>query len=261
MARRIPGKEEFHGLVAWYEAMLADLGVDVRLSAVAGADALAGFDEIIVATGVSPRTPDIAGLNGDNVFSYADILMNDAPAGDRVAIIGAGGIGFDVAEFLASGGEGTTEDLDAWRKEWGIADPEHHRGGLDPAGPSPRCPSRQVTLLQRKPERLGRRLGKTTGWIHRSSLRMKNVRMVSGVRYDKVDAAGVHISVEGDDRRQALIEADTVVVCAGQESERSLADCLAAGGRDAHVIGGACLAAELDAKHAIDQGSRLAALL
>ena len=254
MARRIPGKEEFHGLVGWYEAMLADLGVDVRLDTAAGIAELRGFDEIIIATGVSPRTPEISGLNGDNVFSYADILMNGAPAGDRVAIIGAGGIGFDVAEFLA-GGEGTTEDLDAWRRQWGISDPERHRGGLSPAGPCPHPPARQVTLLQRKPERVGRRLGKTTGWIHRSALRMKNVRMVSGVRYDKVDALGVHVTVNGDERGRELIAADTVVVCAGQESERSLA------GRDTHVIGGACHAVELDAKRAIDQGSRLAARL
>ena len=261
MARVIPGKEEFHGLVDWYEVMLRETGVTVTLGAELRAADLAGFDAVIVATGVRPRDPGINGQDGPNVLSYTDVLRGGAPVGRRVAIVGAGGIGFDVAEFLVHEGASPTEDAALWRREWGVGDPEETRGGLAAQGPDPAPPARRVTLLQRKPERVGKRLGKTTGWIHRAELRMRGVEMLAGANYERIDADGLHVSF-GDGREDPrVIACDTVVLCAGQESERSLADSLAAQGVTAHVIGGADVAAELDAKRAIDQGTRLAATL
>ena len=260
MARRIPGKEEFDGLVAWYKAMLQEHKVAVRLDSSPTAGELLRFDEIIIATGVSPRLPDIPGLNGSNTCSYAELLSGSVEPGAKVAIVGAGGIGFDVAEFLA-GHAGTTENLENWLRAWGIADPADHRGGVHPDGPNPETPKRDVILLQRKAEKPGKRLGKTTGWIHRSLLQMKNVRMVSGVRYQSIDERGITIIREDSCQESELIEVDSIVVCAGQVSDRRLADELKRCGREAHVIGGAFRAAELDAKNAIAQGSRLAAAL
>lgn len=261
MAREIPGKEEFHGLVAWFETMMAEHGINLELGREVTAADLGGFDEVIVATGVLPRDPGIPGQDGDNVLSYVDVLRGKAAVGDRVAIVGAGGIGFDVAEFLAHDGESPTEDLVAWKREWGVGDPSENRGGLSPAGPRPTPSPRLITLLQRKTERPGKRLGKTTGWIHRLTLRMKEVEMLAGVNYERIDGAGLHISFGEARENPRLIEADTVVLCAGQLSERSLADALETAGRKVHVIGGADVAAELDAKRAIDQGTRLAATL
>lgn len=261
MARAIPGKEEFHGLVAWYETMVAETGVTLRLGRAAGVDDLADFDEVIVATGVVPRDPEIPGQDGPHVVGYADLLSGRVEAGRRVAIVGAGGIGFDVAEYLVHDGRSPTVDLEAWKREWGVGDPSETRGGLAPEGPAPEPPARAVTLLQRKDERLGKRLGKSTGWIHRAALRMKGVEMVAGVNYERIDARGLHVSFGEQRANPRLIEADTIVLCAGQQSERGLADALAAAGRAAHVIGGADVAAELDAKRAIDQGVRLAAML
>ncbi|WP_397541760.1 FAD-dependent oxidoreductase [Roseovarius salis] len=261
MAREIPGKEEFHGLVSWYETMMAEHGIRLKLGQDVTPARLDGFDEVIVATGVLPRDPGIPGQDGDNVLSYADVLRGKAPVGPRVAIVGAGGIGFDVAEFLVHEGTSPTVKLDEWQAEWGVCDPARHRSGLCPEGPRPDPPARQVTLLQRKAERPGKRLGKTTGWIHRLSLRMKQVEMIPGVNYERIDADGLHISFGESRENPRLIEADTVVLCAGQLSERSLADALEAAGRDVHVIGGADVAAELDAKRAIDQGTRVAAML
>ncbi|WP_273524066.1 NADPH-dependent 2,4-dienoyl-CoA reductase [Rhodosalinus sediminis] len=259
MARVIPGKEEFDGLVDWYARMLEVHGVTLRLGRAVGAADLDGFDEVVIATGVTPRDPGIPGQDAPNVVSYVDVLRGKAPVGARVAIVGAGGIGFDVAEFLVHEGESPTENLALWRAEWGVGDPAETRGGL--TAPQPEPPARKVTLLQRKAEKPGKRLGKTTGWIHRMSLRMKDVEMVSGVNYERIDAEGVHVSFGEARERPRLIAADTVVLCAGQESERSLADALAARGVAVHVIGGAEVAAELDAKRAIDQGTRLAAAL
>ncbi|WP_306151833.1 NADPH-dependent 2,4-dienoyl-CoA reductase [Roseovarius sp. MMSF_3281] len=261
MAREIPGKEEFHGLVDWFTTMVDDLGITLKLGAEVGADDLDGFDEVIVATGVVPRDPGIEGQDGPNVLSYIDVLRGKAPVGKRVAIIGAGGIGFDVAEYLVHEGDSPTEDLAEWKEEWGVGDPEQARGGLAPEGPQPEPPARQVTLLQRKAERVGKRLGKTTGWIHRAALRMKAVQMVSGVNYERIDASGLHVTEGEAHENPRLIEADTIVLCAGQLSERSLADALQERGVTVHVIGGADVAAELDAKRAIDQGTRLAATL
>ncbi|SLN24066.1 2,4-dienoyl-CoA reductase [NADPH] [Roseovarius gaetbuli] len=261
MARVIPGKEEFHGLVEWFETMVEEAGVNLRLGQAVSAHDLDGFDEVIVATGVIPRDPGIPGEDAPNVLSYIDVLRNKAPVGRRVAVIGAGGIGFDVAEFLVHEGHSPTEDLTLWRSEWGVGDPAETRGGLAEGGPKPTPPAREVTLLQRKAEAPGKRLGKTTGWIHRAALRMKNVKMLGGVNYERIDESGLHISFGEAREKPTLIDADTIVLCAGQLSERSLADALEAAGVAVHVIGGADVAAELDAKRAIDQGKRLAAAL
>ena len=261
MAKQIPGKEEFFGLVDWFETMLMRAGVDLRLGTVAGPEELDGFDEVVIATGIVRRDPQIPGQDGPNVLSYIDVLSKKAPVGEKVAIIGAGGIGFDVAEYLVHEGESPTENLDLWKREWGVGDPSTDRGGLDPAGPRPEAPARQVTLLQRKNERLGKRLGKTTGWIHRAALKMKAVEMMGGVNYERIDAEGLHVSFGEARENPTLIEADTIVLCAGQVSERSLADRLESMGKTVHVIGGADMAAELDAKRAINQGARLAAAL
>ena len=259
LAKQIPGKEEFHGLVDWYAAMIAATGVELRLNTPATPDTLQGFDEIITATGVTPRDPAIPGQDGPNVCSYIDILTGRVTAGEKVAVIGAGGIGFDVSEYLVHQGTSPTEDLPLWMREWGVADPETHRGGLAPEGPAPEAPARHVTLLQRKAEKHGRRLGKTTGWIHRAALKMKGVSFVGGVNYERIDASGLHVSFGEARENPTLIEADTIVLCAGQDSDRRLADALTAAGLSPHVIGGADVAAELDAKRAINQGVRLAA--
>ena len=260
MAKQVPGKEEFWGLVDYYRAQVAAAGIDLRLGVVADVAALAGFDEVVIATGVAPRDTGIAGQNGPNVLSYIDVLRGKASVGKRVAIIGAGGIGFDVAEYLVTD-DSLTEDLQAWLTEWGVADPEVERGGVSPAGPKPDAPVREVTLLQRKTQKLGKNLGKTTGWIHRAALQMKNVKMIGGVNYERIDAEGLHVSYGEARENPTLIAVDTVVMCAGQVPERSLADALIAAGRTCHVIGGADVAAELDAKRAIDQGTRLAATI
>ena len=260
MAKQVPGKEEFWGLVDYYRVAVADAGITLKLGKDATADDLAGFDEVIIATGVAPRDAKIAGQDGPNVLTYIDVLRGKAEVGRSVAIIGAGGIGFDVAEFLATG-DSPTEDLDAWLEEWGVGDPSLTRGGLRAEGAKPDAPIRDVTLLQRKAQKLGKGLGKTTGWIHRASLKMKNVQMIGGVNYERIDADGLHVSFGEARERPTLIAVDTIVMCAGQVPERSLADALDAKGIACHVIGGADVAAELDAKRAIDQGTRLVASL
>ena len=261
LAKQVAGKEEFWGLVDWYRAMVKERGVTVNLNTEVSANDLGGFDEVIIATGVVPRDPQIPGQNAGNVVSYIDILNGKVTAGKKVAVIGAGGIGFDVSEHLVHDGDSTTANLPEWMKEWGVTDPADHRSGLAPEGPQPHAPAREVTMLQRKTTKVGKGLGKTTGWIHRASLTMKNVRMIGGVNYEKIDADGLHISFGEARETPQLIEADTIVLCAGQLSDRSLADALEAKGIPCHVIGGADVAAELDAKRAIDQGTRLAAAL
>ena len=260
LARRIPGKEEFDGLVDYFAAALAASEVDLQLGVEATTQALKGFDKVIIATGVIPRDPGIPGQEGPNVLSYIDVLRGNAPVGKRVVVIGAGGIGFDVSEFLVTS-ESPTENLAEWLEEWGVADPAVARGGVHPEGPQPEPPVRQVTLLQRKAEKPGRRLGKTTGWIHRATLQMKGVKMIGGANYERIDASGLHVSFGEARENPTLIEADTIVLCAGQLSERSLADALIDEGVEPIVIGGADVAAELDAKQAIDQGTRVAAAL
>ena len=261
MAKQIPGKEEFWGFVDWFGTMAAKHGVRLELGREVGADDLNGFDEVIVATGVLPRDPKIEGQDMPHVLSYVDVLRGKAQVGKRVAVIGAGGIGFDVSEFLVHEGVSTTLDLAEWKEEWGVGDPSETRGGLAPAGPQPDAPAREVILLQRKAERHGKRLGKTTGWIHRAALKMKNVEMIGGGNYERIDADGLHVSFGEARENPTLVKCDTIVMCAGQVSERSLADALEAKGVSVHVIGGADVAGELDAKRAIDQGTRLAAVL
>ncbi|WP_050528010.1 NADPH-dependent 2,4-dienoyl-CoA reductase [Pseudorhodobacter aquimaris] len=257
LAKVIPGKEEFRGLVDWFTVMLERSGVELHLNRRATVQDLAGFDEVVVAAGVLPRDPGIAVQDGANVLDYGAVLAG-APVGNRVAVIGAGGIGFDVSEFLVHQGQSPTEDLALWRREWGVGDPADVPGGLAAAGPRPEPPARQVILLQRKAEKLGRRLGKTTGWIHRAALQMKGVTMRGGVTYDAVTPEGLQISAaEGNE----LLPVDAVVLCAGQLPNRDLADALGAAGIACHVIGGAEVATELDAKRAIDQGARLGAAL
>ncbi|MDP7151457.1 MAG: NADPH-dependent 2,4-dienoyl-CoA reductase [Paracoccaceae bacterium] len=261
MAKQVPGKEEFFGLVDWFGTMVEKTGVTLELGKEAGADDLAGFDEVVIATGVLPRDPEIPGQDGPNVLDYVDVLRGKAEIGEKVAVIGAGGIGFDVSEYLTQLGESPSVNLPEWMAEWGVGDPEETRGGLAAGGPKPEAAARKVTLLQRKNERLGKRLGKTTGWIHRAALKMKNVEMIGGVNYERIDGDGLHVSFGEARERPTLIEADTIVLCAGQVSDRSLADALSARGVSCHVIGGADVAAELDAKRAINQGTRLAAAL
>lgn len=261
MAKQVPGKEEFWGLVDWYRTLLASSGVEVKLNTNATAEDLAGFDEVIIATGVMPRDPGIPGQDGPNVLSYIDVLRGKAEVGKKVAIIGAGGIGFDVAEALVHEGVSPTVDLEAWKEEWGVGDPSESAGGLAPAGPKPEAPAREVTLLQRKSTKHGKGLGKTTGWIHRAALKMKNVQMLGGVNYERVEKDGLYVSFGEARENPQLLEVDTIVLCAGQLPERSLADALEAKGVACHVIGGADVAAELDAKRAINQGTRLAASL
>jgi 2,4-dienoyl-CoA reductase (NADPH2) len=258
LAKQVPGKEEFHGLVDWFRHRLSATGVDLRLNTAPSPDDLRPYDEVIIATGVTPRDPGIPGQ--DAALGYAEVLRG-APVGRRVALVGAGGIGFDVAEFLVHAGESPTEHPDLWRREWGVGDPAETPGGLAPEGPQPEPPAREVHLLQRKAEKPGRGLGKTTGWIHRAALQMKQVRMQGGVNYESISPEGLNISHgPGRDNPQVLA-VDTVVLCAGQVPNRTLSDALTAAGIAHHRIGGADVASELDAKRAIDQAARLSATL
>ncbi len=261
LAKQVPGKEEFYEMLRYYQRRLEITGVEVCLGRKVGANDLAEFDEVIVATGVRPRDPGIAGQDHPRVVSYIDVLAGRKTVGSRVAVIGAGGIGFDVAEYLTSDGHSTATDVAAWMAEWGVTDPETAAGGLAPQGPQPPVSPREVTLLQRKAGKLGNGLGKTTGWIHRTALKMKRVRMIGGVNYERITDEGLMISFGEKRETPTTIACDTVVLCAGQVPLRDLADELAQAGRKAHVIGGAFEAGELDAKRAIDQAARLAARL
>ena len=262
MAKVIPGKEEFHEMLRYLGTRVEDTGVQLHLNQRVEVADLVGFDEVIVATGVEPRDPKIPGQDHPKVLSYIDVLRHGKPVGERVAIIGAGGIGFDVAEFLTHGEHpSTTLDLPAWKAEWGITDPAEARGGLATSGPRVTPPARQVTLLQRKKGKLGGGLGKTTGWIHRTVLKMKAVEMVGGVNYERIADEGLLVSYGEKREDPTWIPCDTVVLCAGQVPLRSLAQDLEAQGRKPHLIGGALEAGELDAKRAIDQAARLAARL
>ena len=258
LAKQVPGKEEFHGLVAWFATMLQHPLITLRLGHEATPDDLRAFDEIVIATGVVPRDPGIPVAPGARVLSYIDVLQG-AETGRRVAVVGAGGIGFDVAETLVHQGNSPTLDPQLWRQEWGVSPPWADRGGLAPEGPRPHSPAREVHLLQRKAEKPGRNLGKTTGWIHRASLAMKGVRMLGGVTYDRITTEGLWLSRPGEGSQ--LLPVDAVILCAGQEPDRRLSDQLDRLGIRHHRIGGADVAAELDAKRAIDQAARLAATL
>ncbi len=261
VAKRVPGKEEFYETLRYFGSKLESTGVDVRLNTrVDAKDLLAGgYDEIILATGIAPRTPGIPGIEHPMVIGYLDAILQRKPVGQRVAVIGAGGIGFDVSEFITHQGESTSLDREAFWKEWGIDLGLEARGGIAGIQPARHAPARQVYLLQRKKSKVGNGLGKTTGWIHRTGLKNKQVQMISAVDYLKVDDQGLHIRVaEGEPQ---VLPVDTVIVCAGQDPLRELQAELEAAGASVHLIGGADVAAELDAKRAINQGSRLAAEL
>lgn len=266
VAKRIPGKEEFYETLRYFRVMLDKHGVDVRLNTRVTVDDLkaGGFDDVVLATGVAPRTPDIEGIDHPSVMGYLDALLERRPVGKRVAVIGAGGIGFDVSEFIVHQGRSAALDTDDFMREWGVDLSAAHRGGIQGMEPQLPEPAREVYLLQRKPSKVGKDLGKTTGWIHRTSLKHRQVRMVPGVTYRKIDDEGLHITVtpkgaeHGEDR---VLAVDNIIICAGQEPLRELQQGLEDAGLNVHLIGGADVAAELDAKRAINQGSRLAAEL
>ncbi len=275
MARRVPGKEEFAETLRYFARRVELTGVHLHLDARVDAAALqaGAFDEVVLATGVSPRDPKIPGQEHPQVLSYIDVLLRRKPVGRKVAVVGAGGIGFDIAEYLATGTDlghaSPSTDLPAWLREWGVADPATRRGGVVRAQPEPAA--REVLLLQRKPGRPGTTLGKTTGWIHRAALKMKNVQTLSGVNYERIGAVagaadesgrvGLFVTF-GEERKDGQVLAvDSIVLCAGQEPLRELRSPLQAAGVKVHLIGGALEAGELDAKRAIEQGTRLAALL
>ncbi|WP_312451817.1 NADPH-dependent 2,4-dienoyl-CoA reductase [Stutzerimonas nitrititolerans] len=261
VAKRVPGKEEFFETLRYFNSKLQSSGVDLRLNTRVSAAELqaGGYDEVILATGIVPRTPDIPGIEHPKVISYLDAILQRKPVGQRVAVIGAGGIGFDVSEFITHDGESTSLDREAFWKEWGIDLGLEARGGVAGVRPAPHAPARQVYLLQRKKSKVGNGLGKTTGWIHRTGLKNKQVQMISAVEYLKVDDEGLHLRIaEGDPQ---VLPVDTVIVCAGQDPLRELQAELERAGLPVHLVGGADVAAELDAKRAINQGSRLAAQL
>ena len=263
LARRVPGKEEFSETLRYFGRRIEITGVRLHLQQRVVAAELMAYDEALLATGVTPRNPRIKGQDdpalAGMVLSYIDVLLRRAPVGQRVAIVGAGGIGFDVAEFLVDGGHSLTLDPAAWQREWGVADPGEVRGGV--RRPQPSAPARAITLLQRKAGKPGAGLGKTTGWIHRAALKMKQVEMLAGVNYEAISAEGLWVSYGEKRQDMQLVAADTVVLCAGQEPLRELEAPLRAAGRSVHLIGGALEAGELDAKRAILQGTRLGSSL
>ncbi|ARW80881.1 NADPH-dependent 2,4-dienoyl-CoA reductase [Aeromonas salmonicida] len=259
-AKQIPGKEEFHETLRYFARRLEKCGVELYLGQRQSAESLlgGGFDEVILATGIRPRTPNIPGIEHPKVLNYIDVLRDHKPVGQKVAVIGAGGIGFDVAEYLVEkkADSGTDGHRDHWLKEWGIDKQLGERGGL--ITPEIDAPERQIWLLQRKESKVGDGLGKTTGWIHRTVLKNRKVQMLSGVQYLRIDDEGLHIQV--GEARQCL-PVDQVIICAGQEPLRELQAGLQAAGKPVHIIGGADVAAELDAKRAIRQGAELAAVI
>ncbi|RJT53190.1 NADPH-dependent 2,4-dienoyl-CoA reductase [Rahnella variigena] len=255
VAKQIPGKEEFYQTLRYYSRQLTLLGVTLRLGETVTASQLTGYDEVILACGISPRLPDITGIDHPSVLTYLDVLRDKKPVGQRVAIIGAGGIGFDTAEYLVHKGVSSSLSTQAFSHEWGIDQSLTHRGGLAPQGPQPEPAAREIVLLQRKTTKVGAGLGKTTGWIHRASLLQRGVKMQSGVSYERIDDAGLHLIMNGD---PLCLEVDNVIICAGQEPQRALYQPLQDAGKTVHLIGGADVAVELDARRAIDQGTRLA---
>jgi len=257
IAKQIPGKEEFYETLRYYQKQIEITGVNLQLNSRVTAEQLnnGGFDEVIIATGISPRTPQIEGINHPKVLNYLDVIGGKKPVGDKVAIIGAGGIGFDTAEYITHSGESTSTNIPAFMKEWGIDMTFGSRSGIEGVTAQPEPSPREVYLLQRKTTRVGKGLGKTTGWIHRAGLAMKGVRMMPGCDYSHIDDEGLHMTA-GDDPQ--VLPVDTVIICAGQDPLRELVDGL---NLPHHLIGGADEAGELDAKRAINQGTRLAAAM
>jgi 2,4-dienoyl-CoA reductase (NADPH2) len=260
LARKIPGKEEFDETLRYFGRMIELHNVDLRLNTRVSADALiaAGYDEVVVATGITPRSPKIDGIDHAKVVSYVDVITGKAVVGQKVAIMGAGGIGFDVAELITHAGVSAALDISIFAKEWGIDFENHPRGGVTGVEPVVASNGREVFLLQRKASTVGKGLGKTTGWAHRITLQRRGVHMLAGVEYVAIDDAGLHIRLDGAPR---LLEVDTVIICAGQEPARQLYDALLATGQSAHLIGGAFEASDLDAKRAIKQATELAVVV
>ena len=256
IAKQVPGKEEFYETLRYFGKQIELTGVQLKLNAKVSADDLRDFDEVVLATGITPRVPPIPGIDHPKVLSYLDVLRDKKAVGKSVAIIGAGGIGFDVAEYLSHSGTSPSLDPAKFFAEWGVDTSYQQVGGL--TTPHLEAPARQLFLLQRKTSKVGDGLGKTTGWIHRTGLKNRQVHMIAGVSYDRIDDAGLHVTVNGE---QKLIPVDNVVLCAGQEPKRDLQAGLEALGKTVHLIGGADVAAELDAKRAINQGTRLAAVI
>jgi len=255
VAKQIPGKEEFYETLRYYRTMIAVTGVDLRLNQRVTPDMLGDFDEVILACGIEPRTPPIEGIKHPKVLTYLDVLRDKKPVGERVAIIGSGGIGFDTAMYLSQPGESTSQNIAEFCAEWGIDTTLDQPGGLRPEGAQlPKSP-RQIVMLQRKASKPGEGLGKTTGWIHRATLLARGVKMIPAVSYEKIDDAGLHVLINGEPQ---LFAVDHVVICAGQEPRRELAEPLREAGKIVHLIGGCDVALELDARRAIAQGTRLA---
>ncbi|MGE6980762.1 NADPH-dependent 2,4-dienoyl-CoA reductase [Kluyvera intermedia] len=255
IAKQIPGKEEFYETLRYYRRMIEVTGVALKLNHRVTADDLLSFDETILATGITPRTPPIDGIDHPKVLTYLDVLRDKAPVGERVAIIGCGGIGFDTAMYLSQPGNPTSQNIAEFCVEWGIDTSLQLAGGLRPEGPHLARSPRQIVMLQRKNSKPGEGLGKTTGWIHRTTLLSRGVKMIAGVSYQKIDEAGLHVEIGGEPQ---LLAVDNVIICAGQEPNRVLAEPLQAAGKTVHLIGGSDVAGELDARRAIAQGTTLA---
>ncbi len=255
VAKQIPGKEEFYETLRYYRRMIDVTGVTLRLNHRVTADDLLNFDETILATGITPRTPPIEGIDHPKVLTYLDVLRDKAPVGQRVAIIGCGGIGFDTAMYLSQPGDPTSQNIAEFCVEWGIDTSLQQAGGLRPEGPHLARSPRQIVMLQRKASKPGEGLGKTTGWIHRTTLLSRGVKMIPAVSYQKIDDAGLHVEIGGEPQ---LLAVDNVIICAGQEPNRTLQDPLLAAGKTVHLIGGSDVAGELDARRAIAQGTKLA---
>ncbi|KEY59900.1 FAD-dependent oxidoreductase [Serratia sp. DD3] len=258
IAKQIPGKEEFHQTLRYFHHQLKLNNVVLKLGQPVQAQDLASFDKVILACGIKPRLPDIPGIKHGMVMDYLAVLRDKKPVGQRVAIIGAGGIGFDTADYLSQSGASSSLHLEAFNREWGIDPQFTHRGGLSDQGPIVPAAARQLFLLQRKTSKIGEALGKTTGWIHRTSLAARGVKMLNGVSYLRIDDQGLHILRDGQEH---CLSVDTVVICAGQEPRRELQQPLLEMGKVVHLIGGADSAAELDARRAIEQGMQLAMAL
>ena len=255
IAKQIPGKEEFYETLRYYRRMIDVTGVTLRLNHRVTADDLLNFDETILATGITPRTPPIEGIDHPKVLTYLDVLRDKAPVGQRVAIIGCGGIGFDTAMYLSQPGDPTSQNIAEFCVEWGIDTSLQQAGGLRPEGPHLARSPRQIVMLQRKASKPGEGLGKTTGWIHRTTLLSRGVKMIPAVSYQKIDDTGLHVEIGGEPQ---LLAVDNVIICAGQEPNRTLQEPLLAAGKTVHLIGGSDVAGELDARRAIAQGTKLA---
>lgn len=265
LAKIIPGKEEFHETIRYYQRQIELNNVELRLNTFVDEQSLNDWDEVIISTGIKPRVPDISGIDGSNVFSYTEAILHPERIGKRVAIVGAGGIGFDVAELLSHAGVSAGLDINVFAREWGIDFENHPRGGVAGVKPHVETSGREIYLLQRKDQSVGRTLGTTTGWAHKISLRRKGVHMIAGVQYNRIDEHGLHIFQNNEPK---TLEVDSIVICAGQESDNALYQKLSSKhstinntNQRVHLIGGADVATEIDAKRAIDQGYRLAVSL